>query len=85
MGLFSFLFGFKKPKKTERFFKPEDSVPVNRISPNVVAAITAVIYTVMRERNPNGYFKITHISKIWTAAGRENLANSGDLSAKKKR
>jgi hypothetical protein len=89
MGIFSFLSGEDKPKPKKKDTsqeyidnaKLEDIENVSDgISPEIVAVIAAAAYVMLTAQNQGISFKISRISNVWAAAGRQKLMDSRSLS-----
>lgn len=85
MGMFSFLFGEEKskPKKRDTSQEKMDNAELedaqdvtNEISPEISAVIAAAAYAMLVAQDQGISFKITRISNVWAAAGRQKLMDS---------
>lgn len=85
MGLFSFLFGSKKNKERREMAAVDMPAAPEEIKPEVIAAVTAAVYAMIRADRPGVHFRITRVSRLWSDAGRQGLMDSQNLAGKEKR
>ena len=89
MGMFSFLSGGDKSKSKKKDTSQEyiNSAKVEDtqdepdvISPEIVAVIAAAAYVMLTLEHQGISFKISRISNVWAAAGRQKLMDSHGIS-----